>query len=186
MQPHYDIWHLSRKFDRFKTQKMKKITLLLLSMTALLGVNAQQPVHNENDGHNHGTQPAQTPATASAELQFKEMEYDFAKIPQGKPVYHFFEVTNTGKSPIKLDNVQASCGCTTPEWDREPIAPGATTKIKVGFNAAAEGMFDKYITIFYNNSAQTKQIRIKGFVWKAPDGPAPVNPSVDLLKKQTF
>lgn len=186
MQPHYDIWHLSRKFDRFKTRKMKKITLLLLSMTALLGVNAQQPVHNENDGHNHGTQPAPAPATASAELQFKEMEYDFAKIPQGKPVYHFFEVTNTGKSPIKLDNVQASCGCTTPEWDREPIAPGATTKIKVGFNAAAEGMFDKYITIFYNNSAQTKQIRIKGFVWKAPDGPAPVNPSVDLLKKQTF
>lgn len=186
MQPHYDIWHLSRKFDRFKTPEMKKITLLLLSMTALLAVKAQQPAHNENDGHNHGTQPAQAASTASAELQFKEMEYDFAKIPQGKPVYHFFEVTNTGKSPIKLDNVQASCGCTTPEWDREPIAPGATTKIKVGFNAAAEGMFDKYITIFYNNSAQTKQIRIKGFVWKAPDGPAPVNPSVDLLKKQTF
>lgn len=186
MQPGYDIWHLSRKFDRFKTPEMKKITLLLLSMTALLAVKAQQPAHNENDGHNHGTQPAQAASTASAELQFKEMEYDFAKIPQGKPVYHFFEVVNKGTAPIKLDNVQASCGCTTPEWDREPIAPGATTKIKVGFNAAAEGMFDKYITIFYNNSSQTKQIRIKGFVWKAPEGPAPVNASVDLLKKQTF
>lgn len=186
MQPRYDICHLSPKFDVVKMVKMKKITLLVLSMTALLAVKAQQPAHNENDGHNHGTPAAKPAAAASAELQFKEMEYDFAKIPQGKPVYHFFEVVNKGTTPIKLDNIQASCGCTTPEWDREPIAPGATTKIKVGFNAAAEGVFDKYITIFYNNSSQTKQIRIKGFVWKAPEGPAPANASVDFLKKQTF
>jgi len=114
------------------------------------------------------------------------MEYDFAKIPQGKPVYHFFEVVNNSKTAIKLDNVQASCGCTTPEWSHDPIAPGGSSKIKIGFNAASEGPFDKYITVYYNNSTQNKQIKIKGFVWKAPDGPAPANASVELLKKQTF
>lgn len=117
-------------------------------------------------------------------LQLKETEHDFGKIPQGKPVYYTFKLTNKGTTELKLDNVQASCGCTTPEWNRDPIAPGADAEIKVGYNAAAEGNFDKFITITYNN--QNKQIKIKGTVWKAPDGPAPANASVNLLKKQTF
>jgi hypothetical protein len=109
------------------------------------------------------------------------MEHDFGKIPQGKPVYYTFDIINTGKTELKLDNVQASCGCTTPEWSKDPIAPGATAKIKVGYNAAAENYFEKYITITYGT--QSKQIKIKGTVWKAPDGPAPANASIDLLKK---
>jgi len=92
---------------------------------------------------------------------------------------------NTGKTELKLDNVQASCGCTTPEWSKDPIPPGATAKIKVGYNAAAENNFEKYITITYNTT-QSKQLKIKGMVWKAPDGSAPANASIDLLKKQTF
>ena len=81
--------------------------------------------------------------------------------------------------------MQASCGCTTPEWSRDPIAPGATAKIKVGYNAAAEGVFQKTITIIYNTT-QSKIITIKGTVWKAPEGSAPANASVDFLKKQSF
>jgi hypothetical protein len=129
-----------------------------------------------------GQTPAQSPADV---LKFKELEHDFSKIPQGKPVFHFFEIENTGKETIKLDNVQASCGCTTPEWSRDAIAPGKTAIIKVGYNAAAEGYFEKTITITYNSS-QTKQLKIKGTVWKAPQGSAPANASIDLLKKQAF
>ncbi len=128
---------------------------------------------------------AQNQPTPADVLQIKEMEHDFGKIPQGKPVYYTFDIVNTGTTELKLDNVQASCGCTTPEWSKDPIAPGATAKIKVGYNAAAENYFEKYITITYNNS-QTKQLKIKGTVWKAPEGPAPANASIDLLKKQTF
>ena len=147
---------------------MKKITLSLLSLTIATGLCAQQPVHSENDGHNHGT--VTKPATVSEDaLKLKETEYEFGKIPQGKPVYHTFEIVNTGKIALKLDNVQASCGCTTPEWSQDPIAPGATAKIKVGYNSAAEGPFDKFITITYNTT-QTKQIRIKGNVWKNTTG----------------
>ena len=131
------------------------------------------------------TAGAQTQVVTEDVLQLKEKEHDFGNIPQGKPVYYIFEIVNTGKTELKLDNVQASCGCTTPEWSKDPIAPGATAKIKVGYNAAAENHFEKNITITYNSN-QSKLLIIKGTVWKAPDGSAPVNASIDFLKKQTF
>ena len=118
-------------------------------------------------------------------LQLKETEHNFSKIPQGKPVYYSFEIVNTGKTALKLTDVHASCGCTTPEWNREPIAPGASALIKVGYNAAAEGSFEKYITITYNEN-QSKQLKITGTVWRAPEGPAPANAAVQFFKKQNF
>ncbi len=158
---------------------MKKIIFAFLAFTLALVVNAQ---HSDNDGHNHG---ATVVTTTDDVLKLKETEHDFDKIPQGKPVYYTFDIINTGKTALKLDNVQASCGCTTPEWSRDPIAPGATAKIKVGYNAAAEGAFQKTITVTYNTN-QAKIITIKGTVWKAPEGSAPANASVDFLKKQSF
>jgi hypothetical protein len=148
---------------------MKKIITLFTALIAFFLVNAQNTV---------------TPAPAEV-LELKQAEYDFSKIPQGRPVYHTFEIVNIGTTPLKLDDVHASCGCTTPEWNRDPIAPGAKAVIKVGYNAATEGAFEKYITITYNNN-QTKQIKIKGTVWKAPEGAAPANAAVDFLKKQTL
>jgi hypothetical protein len=124
-------------------------------------------------------------ATTQDPLVLKEAEHDFSMIPQGKPVYYFFTIVNTGSTPLKLDDVHASCGCTTPEWSRDPIAAGANAQIKVGYNAAAEGTFEKYITITYN-ATLSKTIKIKGTVWKAPEGSAPPNTSVDFLKKQAF
>lgn len=115
-------------------------------------------------------------------LHLKENKYDFGKIQQNRPVIHQFEIVNKGKEPLKLDNVQASCGCTTPEWSRDPIAPGATATIKVGYNAAAEGPFSKNITIQYNGS-QTATIVISGAVYKSPETSAPVNASISLLKQ---
>jgi hypothetical protein len=126
---------------------------------------------------------AQTATVAPEPLQFKETEHDFGNVPQGKPVFYFFEIKNSGTKPVTLNNVQASCGCTTPEWSKDPIAPGATARIKVGFNAAAEGAFEKYISVQYNETVQ-KQIKIKGNVWHAPAGAAPANASVSFLKQQ--
>src|SRR6185436_8743292 len=90
--------------------------------------------------------------TTEDPLQLKETEHNFSKIPQGKPVYYIFELTNTGKTELKLNDVHASCGCTTPGWSRDPIAPGAIAQIKVGYNAAMEGQFEKYINITYNDN----------------------------------
>jgi len=123
-----------------------------------------------------------SPSAASNDvLVLKETKYDFGKIPQGKPVTHTFELFNNGKEPLQIENVQASCGCTTPEWSHDPIAPGTVKKIKVGYNAAANGPFEKTITVFYN-SGNTKFLYIKGEVWQTPADPAPANASVQLLK----
>lgn len=141
---------------------MKKVFLLFLLVAAFATGHAQ---------------------TAADALEVKELTYDFGSIPQGKPVYHVFQIVNKGTAPLKLDNVQASCGCTTPEWSKDSIAPGATDKIKVGYNAAAEGHFEKTVTVSYNGNS-TKQIIIKGDVWRAPAGSAPANASINFLKQQ--
>jgi len=145
-----------------------------------------------HEGHNHDTKKVATPvlntppvAKKEDVLKVTETEHNFGMIPQGKPVYYSFEIVNTGKEPLKLDNVSASCGCTTPEWSREEIAAGASSVIKVGYNAAAEGQFEKPITINYGGSF-SKQLKISGQVWKAPEGAAPANASVQFLKKQTL
>ena len=115
----------------------------------------------------------------------KETSFYFGKIMQGKPVFHDFQVVNLDTVPFVIDNVQASCGCTTPEWSREPIAPGGTSIIKVGYNSAAPGYFEKTITLMYGEG-MTSMVSIKGNVWKTPEQPAPFNKSIALLKAEKF
>jgi hypothetical protein len=162
---------------------MKRI--LFLSVFSCLSM----VMYAQHEGHNHATAEKVSPAadvaiktTLEENLLLKEAEHDFGKIPQGKPVTYVFEVSNTGKTALKIDNVQASCGCTTPEWDKEKaIDPGMNSKITVGYNAAAEGPFTKFITITYNGT-QTKQLTIKGEVWKTPAASAPANAGLNDLK----
>ena len=127
---------------------------------------------------------AQTNTTASPAVEVIRVNplFDFGKIPQGRPANYTFEITNTGKEALKIDNVVASCGCTTPEWSKEPVAPGQTATIKVGYNAYAEGYFEKTITVQYNQNL-SKVLTIKGTVYKSPPSPAPENASVKLLKQ---
>ena len=153
---------------------MKKNFLLIITLLNVAGAAFAQ------------TQAAVPPVTAASTkpdiLLLKETGYIFGKIPQGRPVTHNFEIVNSGKEPLLLENVQASCGCTTPEWSREAIPPGATAVIKVGYNAYAEGHFNKTVTIFYNNG-QTKALMISGEVYKLPSTAAPENASVQFLKQ---
>lgn len=90
--------------------------------------------------------------------------YNFGKIKQGVPVTTFFTVTNKSDKPVVLESVVASCGCTTPEWSKEPVAPGATSQIKVGYNAAAVAPFTKDITIRMAGLQEAKIIHITGEV----------------------
>ena len=153
---------------------MKKILLIAFCSTFGLASFAQQTTDV--------TAATAVAKTAVDPLLLKEESYDFGKIPQGKPVHHVFTVANTGNTPLKIANVQASCGCTTPEWDKENAIPaGGEGKITVGYNAAAEGAFTKFITITYNESS-SRQINIKGEVWKTPAASAPENKGISELK----
>ena len=123
-----------------------------------------------------------TVAAKPEAISLKETYFDFGKIQQSHPVTHEFQITNISQDTLKLVNVQASCGCTTPVWKKDPVAPGASTVINVGYNAASQGPFEKTITILYN-AGLTKTITIKGEVLKTPATAAPQNASVQLLKQ---
>ncbi|MBC8033618.1 MAG: DUF1573 domain-containing protein [Chitinophagaceae bacterium] len=147
---------------------MKNIFLvLMLLIVSCAGVLAQ------------GTAVVKEPGNI---LELKEKSFDFGTILQGRPVSHEFEIVNNGSDTLKLEDVQASCGCTTPIWGKDPVLPNGTTRIKVGYNAAAEGSFEKTVSIVYNGN-QVKTVIIKGNVYKAPATPAPVNTSIGLLKQ---
>lgn len=165
---------------------MKKIYLITTLCVSALIATAQTVASDTHAGHNLGTDTKQSSTIISSTplvdaIEVKE-SFDFGKIPQGKPVTHNFEVSNIGKSAYKLDNVVASCGCTTPQWDKEKlINAGEKSNITVGFNAASEGPFTKAVTITYNGN-QTKVITIKGEVWKTPAASAPANATLNDLK----
>ena len=170
---------------------MKYIFAFLCGLGFSFATSAQTNVAKANSKWKPQSATTQTQAAPVAEaskpavesISLKETEFDFGKIPQGKPVTHVFEFKNIGTTPFALDNVQASCGCTTPEWKKDTIPPGATSKITVGYNAQNEGPFAKPVTITYNGN-QTKQIIIKGDVWKTPVTSAPENTSVNSLKNE--
>lgn len=163
---------------------MKQIITLFLASCLLSTVFAQQtPVSAASTVQTTAAASTVTTiAQADEMLTLKETEFDFGKIPQGKPVTHIFEVTNKSKVPLKIADIHASCGCTTPEWEKDKVvAPGEKTNITVGYNAAAEGPFTKFISVSYNDN-QTKQITIKGEVWKTPGSSAPENKGLNDLK----
>lgn len=109
-------------------------------------------------------------------MDFVEEVHDFGTIPQGKPVTNEFKFKNTGNEPIVIQNVRASCGCTTPAWTKEPVLPGKTGMVKATYNAAAAAPFTKTITITSN--VGTKTLTIKGAVEKAPESSVPQNSSM--------
>jgi hypothetical protein len=91
-------------------------------------------------------------------------KYDFGKIKQGQPVTTYFTITNTSDKPITIENAWAGCGCTTPEFSKEPIAPNSTSKLKVGYNAAAMGHFEKDVNVKIAGYQQQKIVKITGEV----------------------
>jgi hypothetical protein len=150
---------------------MKKLAIVISLFTSVLAASGQSV--------NGGGTALPVPADV---LQIKENSHNFGKIPQGRPATYTFEIVNTGAVPLKLDNVQASCGCTTPQWSRDPIEAGGTARIIVGYNAYGKGPFTKTVTIVYNTT-RTKTLTISGEVYESPASSAPDNASVQLLNQ---
>lgn len=91
--------------------------------------------------------------------------YDFGKVAEGKHVEHEFRFKNTGGSPLIISNVQASCGCTTPDYSKNPIAPGEEGLVKVVFNSAGQmGKQHKVITVTSNALSTNTLLHLRGEV----------------------
>lgn len=110
------------------------------------------------------SQTQQQEKTSKAEITFEKTLHDFGTIPYAGDGTCNFEFKNTGKEPLVLSNVPSSCGCTVPEWPKEPIEPGKTGIIKVKYNTRIPGNFTKTVTVFSNAPNSPVALQIKGVV----------------------
>ena len=101
--------------------------------------------------------------------KFNLDKYDFGKIKQNVPATYTFEITNKSDKPLVIENAHATCGCTTPEYQKDPILPGKTAKIKVGYNAANGGHFDKTVFVKLAGVDEEKALGITGEVLPAEE-----------------
>jgi len=98
-------------------------------------------------------------------MAFAEAEHEFGDVKEGEFAKHEFVFTNTGTEPLYVKDAKASCGCTTPEWTKDTIAPGAEGKILVQFNSEGRpGDFTKTVTVLANTDPEATVITIKGHV----------------------
>ena len=112
------------------------------------------------------------PAGPTTEITFAETEYDFGTVTEGEKVTHTYSFTNTGDEPLILSNARGSCGCTVPEWPREPIAPGGTGEVTVVFNSRGKGGDrNQRVTITANTEPAQTFLALKGTVEKADADP---------------
>ena len=109
-----------------------------------------------------------TAQSADQVIKVTADKHDFGKIKQNAPVTTFFEIKNTSDKPVVIENAWGSCGCTTPEVPKEPISPNTTTKLKVQYNAAAVGTFNKDVYVKLAGIDEPKILKISGEVLDTP------------------
>jgi len=123
---------------------MKKLLFLLSIVWVAFTANAQEKA-----------------ASNGPVITFEESSKDFGDITQGDKVEHVFKLENTGKAPLVISNVAATCGCTVPSWPKEPIAPGKTAEIKVSFNSAGKmGKQNSVVRIYSNASEPIEKVSL--------------------------
>ncbi len=135
---------------------MKKLVLSIFAIASLATASLAQST------------PAAAPAPANpnaADFKFEREVHDFGNIKEGVQAEYTFKFTNTGKEPLVITNVQASCGCTTPKWTKEPVKPGESGQVTAIYNSKGRpGNFNKAITITSNAKTAQKVLFIKGNV----------------------
>ncbi len=115
--------------------------------------------------HSQTTTP---PKTDVAVALVDNQNFDFGKIKLNVPATHKFVFTNKGKVPMVITNAQPSCGCTTPDWTKDPIPPGGQGFVQATYNAASVGAFDKKVTVTANVESGVIMLSIRGEVLADP------------------
>lgn len=130
-----------------------------------------QPVNNAESANNSSNS---TPVNKEdmPKFKFEKYVYDFGQIAEGQIVKHVFKFKNVGKTPLIIQNASATCGCTVPEWTKEPIAPGDEGELRVEFNSSGKsGPQSKVVTVYANTDPVTTELTINGTVLAKTNGP---------------
>ena len=103
-----------------------------------------------------------------AVISFESTEYDFGTVNEGDIVDYTFRFTNTGSTPLVINKATATCGCTVPQWPRDPILPGGKGEIEVKFNSKnRKNLQTKYVNINANTKPEVTRLKITGNVLAA-------------------
>ena len=105
------------------------------------------------------------PAGAFPKFTFEQEEHNFGQIRDGDVVSHTFRFTNTGEAPLIISKATAACGCTVPQWPKQPIPAGGSGEIQVQFDSSNKpGMQNKVVTITANTESKVKKLLIRAQV----------------------
>jgi hypothetical protein len=164
-----------------------RTTLLLASCFALFSVIAQEKQASDGQAFDPFDQTGHVIAGPSTTVEFVESDFDFGKVLQDSENPHVFKFKNTGDVPLVITSAVGSCGCTVPEYDNEPIQPGAESEILVVYKPGKQENDQlKTVTITANTKPSQTLLRIHATV--LTDGPigisepytfAPLPPPVD-------
>jgi hypothetical protein len=100
-----------------------------------------------------------------AQMTFENMEYDFGSVNEGEIVEHTYKFTNNSNSVLVISKATATCGCTVPEWPKEPIQPGESGEIKVKFDSKnRKNLQTKYVNINANTKPEVTRLKLTGNV----------------------
>ena len=112
-----------------------------------------------------GNAVASAPTGPTTAMSFDDNVFNFGTVTEGEKVKHTYAFKNTGSEPLILSNAVGSCGCTVPEWPREPIAPGASGEVTVQFNSQGKpGERDQKVTITANTVPAQTFLSLQGTV----------------------
>ncbi len=100
------------------------------------------------------------------QMEFKDTTIDYGTVEQGSDPYREFDFTNIGNAPLVITAAKGSCGCTVPDWPKEPIMPGEESKIRVRYDTKRVGKFTKTITLTTNEGEDKRVLRILGDIKK--------------------
>lgn len=106
-----------------------------------------------------------------AKISFEATEYDFGMVDEGAEVIKTFNFTNTGKIPLIISDARSTCGCTVPDWPKNPVPPGGEGEIKVVFQTKGKpNRQNKPVTITANTYPAQTKIYLNGFVRPEKNG----------------
>ena len=169
--------------NKFIQMKIKKFVLSALTVSLLAGACGNQKADSENQQAENGvleSVPTENNIGVNAAIPDSARlaegaavitlnggdTFDFGTVKQGEKVTHDFTFKNTGTQPLIISDVQASCGCTTPEYTKTPVNPGEEGVIKVVYNTTGqgEGPKQKSVTVTSNAAEPLMTLHIKGTV----------------------
>jgi hypothetical protein len=144
---------------------MKKSVLLVAILSVFAFSSCKDNAADKVNEENVATAEARDAESGKFPvITFEESQYDFGTIDQNTHVEHVFKFKNTGEAPLMIVNAKSSCGCTVPEYTKDPIAPGASGEMLVKFNGSGQNQVSKTVTITTNTKAGTETLTIKAFV----------------------